>query len=157
MSLSLPSGIWESIRLSPLSFSLPIPFSLKCITRVLPESPSLSTYMCCLWQGPILPSSISGWSDCLHYLNIHPHNTRLLWLRHWSHCLHFQTKNSYGTCFLKIFSKVWRFSTFKIYSAGGWEGFLKYDLVTRSTFQHCITLRCGKISLLVLLRPKCFS
>lgn len=36
------------------------------------------------------------------------------------------------------------------------QGSLKYYLITCSTLQHCITLKCGQISMLVPPRPKFF-
>lgn len=119
--LNVPQpAFWDLGKITRL-VSLPTHFSLNPSPRSFPEIPPPHSHVLLTWYGPVQNSpflSILGRSDCLHYLNIHPRNTRLLWLRHWSHCLHFQKekKKSYGTCFLKI----WMFSTFKHLFCWGW-------------------------------------
>lgn len=132
--------LWDLGKITGL-VSLPTQFSLNPSPGSFPDVPPPHSHVCLRDMGlfknaPFL--SILDRSDCLHYLNIHPRNTRLLWLRHWSHCLHFQKKKkSYGTCFLK----VWMFSTFKnLFCWGGVMegvlGFLKYYLKTCSTLHQ---------------------
>lgn len=122
--LSVPQpAFWDLGKITRL-VSLPTHFSLNPSPRSFPDVPPPHSHVLLTWYGPVQNSpflSILGRSDCLHYLNIHPRNTRLLWLRHWSHCLHFQKEKKKAT--VHVFSRSECSLLSNIYSVEvGWWG-----------------------------------